>query len=43
MINDLEKKVKEEFKTYLLRNYSLTVPDDWLTQCIEFIVQTFPV
>ena len=43
MINDLEKKVKEDFKNYLLRNYSLAIPDDWLTQCIQFIVETFPV
>jgi hypothetical protein len=43
MISDLEKKVKDDFKTYLLRKYSLTVPDDWLTQCIEFIIETFPV
>ncbi len=43
MINDLEKKVKDDFKSYILRKYSLTVPDDWLSQCIEFIIETFPV
>lgn len=35
-------QIKAAFQNKL-KTYSLTVPDDWVLQCAEFVVQEFPV
>ena len=37
------KAIVGECSRYLNRSYSLTVPNDWLTQCVEFLIGNFPV
>jgi hypothetical protein len=36
--------VVNEFRSFMRKSsYSLQIPNDWLTQCAEFIVQQYPV
>ena len=35
--------VKSNVSNYFLNNYSLNLPQDWLTQCLEFINEEYPV
>lgn len=39
MIEDLASKIQIECKKHFKNTYSLVVPDDWLNQCIEFILE----
>ena len=37
------KAIVGECSRYLNKTYSLTVPNDWLTQCVEFLIGNFSV
>ena len=37
------EKIQTECQQYFKRIYSLIVPEDWLNQCIEFILEENPV
>jgi hypothetical protein len=30
-------------KTLFAKKFSLDIPDDWLSQCVEFLLENFPV
>ncbi len=36
-------RIKEECKSWFLKSYSMNLVDDWLTQCIEFVLEDNPV
>jgi hypothetical protein len=36
-------RIKQECDAWFLKNYSLSLVDDWLTQCIDFILEDHPV
>lgn len=44
MSNSIEN-IKRTFQTYINNNISANclIPDDWLHQCAEYILQEFPV
>ena len=42
-MHDRISSVKSNCQQFLKDNYSLEVPEDWLIQCIEFILESDPV
>jgi hypothetical protein len=39
MVESLADKCVADCQRYFETNYSLNVPDDWLRQCIEFLLE----
>jgi hypothetical protein len=42
MIQDINL-IKKNCESYFLKNFNLNVPEDWLKQCIEYLVEDHPV
>ena len=36
-------QLKRECETWFMREYNFVVAEDWLEQCIEWLMQEFPV
>lgn len=42
MSAQMMNQVEQAFKTRL-NQYNLAIPNDWLSQCIEFVLSEYPV
>lgn len=40
---NLNQQIKKECETWFLKEYSISLADDWLKQCIEWLCDEFPV